>query len=337
MAMGEDMEPLFDPSLIDEKDAEAIFNAGSDDEAPPEDPNTEEEESEEENEGSKEEESEEEESNEESGEEESGEEESEEEEEENEESEESDGKIDVDVVEEGTPTITEFAMEVGKDLIATKQQAGPTKAEIAEYKAAALNDYKSRFAISEDDFSIELDSIKLPDAEIMVDGKKVNLSQFEKEYPEATTASKAIAVAIAKKIVDTQVLDLRNQMKTEVFFNNLSIYYPDARLLVKDKNFQSWRESAPEEIQALLNDPDPLKVSLALDYYKEQSQADKNIEKSKKKKVVKKSKPVKKKSKASYKGNLKGSKKPKRTKGSTYDPTDGSDEALASFWDEIEE
>ena len=240
-----------------------------------------------------------------------------------------------------------MAIELGKKKIASYSQEDEVNTE--ELEKQKIQEYKDSLEISDSDFSVELDAIKLPDKVIKVGKNEVNLKDFEERYPEVTAVSKLLAVSLAKKIVMPQVSRLQQSISAERFFSDLSVYHPDARVLKDTDEFKDWRKNAPEEVQALLSSDDPIEVALALDVFKKDMSD--SMRKEQSKKPVKKKKKVSgnkkktsssgkkskksslKKNKKILKGNLSSKRKKPRMKG-TFDPFDESDAALDAAWNE---
>jgi hypothetical protein len=232
------------------------------------------------------------------------------------------------------PSLSDLAQNIGRDLLSQKSEVVDHEAE-ARARQEADERYRSQFKLSVDDFDTELGAIELPEGDIEINGEKVNFKDIEKQAPGAVALTKALAVAISKKMLSQEIGSVRAELDSERFFNELSVFHPDARMIRDDDRFKEWQKTIPDETRALLNSNDILHVSLALDLFKEGlSQPDgKKSEKKKMSPSVKEKVKKVKKSKKLLKGSPKGKTKSKKRSGA-YQPTDDSPEALEAFWDE---
>ena len=225
---------------------------------------------------------------------------------------------------ESLPDPEDFIRELGRDVLAERSQR-ESAAERAEREAAEKKAYEEQFKLKADDFSAEIGAIELPD-EIDVNGEKVNLKQIEENAPGAVALTKALAVAISKKLIAHELAGVKEGLQREAFFGELTAYHPDARLISNEPDFQEFEKSAPEEIRALLYDSDVRNVAVALDYYKMQK------EKAAKSAEPKAEPKKRKKKRGMYKTSPKETAVKKR--GGAYSADDDSPEALDYWWEQ---
>ena len=234
-------------------------------------------------------------------------------------------------------SVASVASRIGKKILEDRQSSEDPKAD-EKIKAEARTNYLTSLGVSSEDLTSitdEVGAINFPEGEIEIDGQKMDLNSFSKEYPQAVAISKLLAVHVSKKMVDTQVAKLQKSIDKEEFFNELSYFHSDVRQLSRTPAFKSWVAGSTPEIQAMVRDSVIENVALAINLYKEETGETPEKKEVKVKKKVEKKKVNKKKLEKKKKllsKNVGGKKRSTKKKG--YDKFDTSEAALDAAFDE---